>query len=148
MKRDYEDLLPFEEGDFGLSLFNDLFGFPKFRREEREFNHTLQTDIKENENSYDIEVEMPGVNKQDVSLELKKGYLTISAEKNSSNEEKDKKGNYVRRERFYGKTSRSFYVGNNVKEEDIKASLVNGVLNIEIPKNKPQIEETKKIEIK
>ena len=148
MKKDYNDLALFDEGDLGLSILNDLFGVPKFRRDEREMNHLLKTDIKENEDSYALEVEMPGVNKQDINLELKKGYLTISAEKHSSNDEKDKKGNYVRRERFYGSKSRSFYVGNNVKEEDIKASLDNGVLNIEIPKAKPQIEQTKKIEIK
>lgn len=148
MKKDYNDLALFDEGDLGLSILNDLFGVPKFRRDEREMNHLLKTDIKENEDSYALEVEMPGVNKQDINLELKKGYLTISAEKHSSNDEKDKKGNYVRRERFYGSKSRSFYVGNNVKEEDIKASLDNGVLNIEIPKEKPQIEQTKKIEIK
>ena len=91
---------------------------------------------------------MPGIDKKDVNLELKDGYLTISSKIEKNNDEKDKKGNYIRRERYYGSSSRSFYVGKEIKEQDINASMQNGILNIIIPKKKPEIEQSKKIEIK
>lgn len=135
-------------GEFGLfdPFFDDFFVTP-FKREFKEMEHSMKTDVKENENNYELEVEMPGYDKQDINLNLENGYLTISAKKEQNNDEKDKHGNYIRRERRYGSCSRSFYVG-EIKQEDIEAKLEHGVLNIVIPKEKKQIEQTKRIEIK
>ena len=149
MKKDFNELALLDDGDLDFfgPYFNDFFRVPSFKP-SREFNKLMKTDIKENENNYELEVEMPGVDKKDVNLELKDGYLTISSKVEKNSDEKDKKGNYIRRERFYGSSSRSFYVGNDIKEHDINASMQNGVLNIVIPKKQPEIEQTKKIEIK
>ena len=88
---------------------------------------------------------LPGVKKEDIKAELKNGYITVSASTENSNEEKDDEGSYLRRERFYGSTSRSFYVGDQVREEDIKAKYENGVLTLTVPKkDAKQIEAEKK----
>ena len=127
-------------------FFDGFFRFPSFKNEFKELDKLMKTDVREEENGYTLEVEMPGVKKENVNLELNNGYLTIEAKQNSNNDEKDKKGNYIRRERYFGSSARSFYVG-DVKEEDIEASLDSGILKIYIPKEKR--EETKKrIEIK
>ena len=106
----------------------------------------MKTDVKESENGYDLEVEMPGFEKGDINLELNNGYLTITASRNEKNDESDKKDNYIRRERYYGNCARSFYVG-DIKEEDIDAKLEKGVLSIHIPKETEK-DSKKKIEIK
>lgn len=92
---------------------------------------------------------LPGFTKEDVKAELKEGYLTITASTNSSDEEKDKKGRYIRRERYSGTCSRQFYVGEKVTEEDIKAKFENGTLKLTIPKKEetPEVEEAKHIAI-
>ena len=127
-------------------FFDGFFRFPSFKNEFKELDKLMKTDVREEENGYTLEVEMPGVKKENVNLELNNGYLTIEAKQNSNNDEKDKKGNYIRRERYFGSSARSFYVG-DIKEEDIEASLDSGILKIYIPKEKR--EETKKrIEIK
>lgn len=92
-------------------------------------------------------MDLPGYEKEDVKAQLKDGYLTITAQKNTSNEEKDKKGNYIRKERYCGKCSRSFYVGDSVREEDIKASFNNGILQLTFPKEVTGKEDTKYITI-
>ena len=149
MKRDNElSLWEDEYIDILITIIKAIFGVPTFRHEEKNFNKLMKTDIKETENSYELEMEMPGVDKKDVNIDLKNGYLTVSTEKHSSNDEKDKKGNYIRRERYFGSTSRSFYVGDKIKEEDISASLDKGVLNIFVPRKVQNPEEHKKIEIK
>jgi HSP20 family molecular chaperone IbpA len=109
----------------------------------------MKTDIKENEAGYDLAVELPGYRKEDMKLELKDGYLTISAEIKHDNDDKDNDGNYIRRERYYGKSSRSFYVGEAVTEEDIKAKYEDGILKINVPKKelKPVVDEAKYITI-
>ena len=109
----------------------------------------MKTDIKENENTYELTMDVPGVKKEDIKAELKDGYLTVSATTDYSNDEKDKEGRYVRRERHYGSCSRSFYVGEAVRQEDIKASFENGTLKLTVPKmeNKPVIEQNKYIQI-
>ncbi len=94
----------------------------------------MKTDVKETEDSYELDVDMPGFKKEDVKAELKDGYLTINASTKNESNEKDKKGKYVRRERYYGSCSRSFYVGKEVKQEDIKAKFEDGVLKISVPK--------------
>ena len=129
-------------------ILSDLFNLPVFKREEKNFSKIMKTDIKETENGYVLDIEMPGVDKKDINLELKNGYLTISAERKTVEEEKDKKGAFIRRERHYGSASRSFFVGKDVREEDISASLDKGVLNIFVPRKVQKPEEHKKIEIK
>lgn len=127
-------------------FFDGFFRFPPFKNDFKELDKLMKTDVKEEENGYVLEVEVPGVKKENISLDINNGYLTIETKQSSNDDEKDKKGNYIRRERFYGSSARSFYVG-DVDEDDINASLDSGVLKIYIPKEKH--EETKKhIEIK
>ena len=110
--------------------------------------HIMSTDVKENDNTYELDIELPGYKKDDVHAELNNGYLTISVSKNDNREEKDDKGNYIRRERYSGSCSRSFYVGENVKQEDIHAKFEDGVLKLVVPKeDKKKVEEKKYIAI-
>ena len=139
---------------FGETLFDDFFDEFRYPRKAARPPKApevsiMKTDIKENEAGYDLAVELPGYKKEDLKLELKDGYLTINAEINHDNDEKDDKGNYIRRERYYGKSSRSFYVGEAVTEEDIKAKYEDGILNINVPKKevKPVVDEARYIAI-
>ena len=125
-------LVPRRKYDF----FDDFFKEPFFEAGETKL---MKTDIKENDNSYELDVDLPGYNKEDIKMHMEDGYLVINASAHKEDEEKDNKGRYVRKERFYGECSRSFYLGNDIKEEDIKASFKNGTLNIEVPK-KTQLE--------
>ena len=131
---------------FGENLFDDIFDGDFFRpaagsnRYSNANTTVMKTDVRENQDSFDIDIDLPGYKKDDVKAELKDGYMTITAEKNDSNEEKDKKGNYIRRERFYGTCSRSFYVGDDVTEEDIKAKFEDGILKINVPKREKKEE--------
>ena len=104
----------------------------------------MKCDIYEKERKHHIEIDVPGFKKEDIKIEAKNGYLTITAEKNNNEEEKDK--NYIRQERIYSKVQRSFYLG-NIDENDIEAKYEDGTLKISIPK-KEQIENKKYIEIK
>lgn len=147
MKNEREIKL-FDDEDFDFfSPFENLFRVPSFRHEDN-FNHLMRTDIKENDNNYQLEMELAGVNKENIDIQLKNGYLTVSAHRSNSNDQKDKLGNYIRRERTYGKSSRSFYVGEHLKENDIDAKLEHGILTIIVPKKTPEVEQSKKIEIK
>ena len=109
----------------------------------------MKTDIQEKDNNYVLDMDLPGYEKEDIKAQLKDGYLTITAQKNTSNDDKDEKGNYIRRERYCGKCSRSFYVGDGIKEEDIKANFKNGILQLTFPKEvaRKEDEETKYITI-
>ena len=131
---------------FGENLFDDWMSFP-FRNFNT--NSLMKTDIRETDGSFELDIDMPGFNKEDLKAELKEGYLTISASTNKDDGEKDENGRYIRRERYVGSCSRSFYVGEGVKEEDIRAKFENGILKLSIPKveNKPQVEEKKYIAI-
>ena len=131
---------------FGESLFDDFMDFPFGGMKT---NMMMKTDIRDAENSYELDIDMPGFKKEDIKAQLKDGYLTISASTNGNSDEKDKNGRYIRRERYAGSCSRSFYVGEGVKEEDIRAKFENGILKLSIPKveNKPQVEEEKYIAI-
>ena len=113
------------------NVFDDFFNTPFFTRNE---SSMMKTDIKEHDNGYELTIDMPGVKKEDIKAELNDGYLTVSAESNSSKDEKDEKGKYICRERYTGSYSRSFYVGDAVTEEDIKAKFENGTLTLEVPK--------------
>lgn len=109
----------------------------------------MKSDVTETDKGYELKIDLPGYEKNNIQAELKDGYMTIRAEQNSDKEEKNQEGKVLRRERFFGSCQRTFYVGENVTEEDIKAQFVNGVLTVAIPKIevKPQIEEKKFIPI-
>ncbi|WP_321018140.1 Hsp20/alpha crystallin family protein, partial [Eisenbergiella porci] len=98
---------------------------------------------------FELDIDMPGFNKEDLKAELKEGYLTISASTNKDDGEKDENGRYIRRERYVGSCSRSFYVGEDIKQDDIKAKFENGILKISVPKKEaqPKVEEDKHIAI-
>ncbi len=112
-------------------------------------NQLMKTDIKDAGDHFELQMEMPGFKKEDVKAQLKDGMLTIEAATSTNNDQKDEDGRYIRRERFTGSCSRSFYVGETIKQEDIKARFEDGILKICVPKeeNKPQIEENKYISI-
>ena len=109
----------------------------------------IRTDIKETDGGYELVIDMPGFKKDDVQAELKDGYLTITAQTKTESEDKDEKGTYVRKERFSGKCSRTFYVGDDIEEDDIKAKFEDGTLKIDVPKKQeqPKLEEKKTISI-
>ena len=109
----------------------------------------MRTDIKETDAGFELTIDLPGFKKDDVQAELKDGYLTIAAQTQSESEDKDEKGTYVRKERFSGKCSRTFYVGDDIEEDDIRAKFEDGVLKIAVPKKQeqPKLEEKKTIAI-
>lgn len=113
------------------NVFDDLFNTPFFNRNE---NNIMKTDIKEHEKSYDLMIDLPGVNKEDIKAELNDGYLTINAKTDTSKDEKTENGKYICRERYTGCFSRSFYVGDAVTENDITAKFENGTLRLTVPK--------------
>lgn len=126
----------------------NLFGYvPVSRKMSTEF---MKTDIKEHENHYEMQIDLPGFKKEDLKLQLNNGYLTISASHDENKDEKDKDGKIVRQERHSGSMQRSFYVGDNLKQEDISAKFENGVLMLDVPKKAPEkeVSETKYIEVK
>ena len=139
---------------FGENLFDDFFDdFARPTRNLVRYNvpqtNIMKTDIREHENGFELDIDLPGYKKEDVNAELKDGYLVVSASNQSEENEKDKKGNFIRRERYYGSCSRSFFVGEDITEEDIKAKFEDGILKISVPKKeaKPQIEQKKVIAI-
>ena len=131
---------------FGENLLDDFFevpDFPRFSGFGNTTNDIMHTDVKELDGGYEIEMNLPGFKKEDVQAELKDGYLTIHATTQSSDDKKDEStGKYIRRERYSGSCSRSFYVGEDVTQEDIKAKFENGVLIVSVPKKeaKPAVE--------
>ena len=137
---------------FGESLFDDFMNFP-FEKEffgrrnplyGKHAQNVMKTDIKESEVAYEMDIDLPGFKKEDVSAKLENGYLTISAAKGVDKEEKNDEGVYIRRERYTGQCSRTFYVGEAVKQEDIKAKFEDGILKVTVPKVNPQQIEDKK----
>ena len=141
------------------TMFSDLFDDPFFegwRNMDRaaacDPNMSagmMSTDVRETDKGYMVDIDMPGFKKDDISLDLQNGYLTVSAHRNSSHEDKDDNGRWLRRERYMGSCSRSFYVGEDVKESDIHASYRNGTLCIQVPKMQaqPQVESKHQIAI-
>ena len=139
---------------FGESLFDDLFdGFERPVRNGARYNASvpavMRTDVKESETGYELDIDLPGYKKENVKAELKDGYLKISAESRQDSDEKDENGKYIRRERYYGTCSRSFYVGDEVTQEDIRARFEDGILKVCVPKKeaKPAVEESRYIAI-
>lgn len=135
---------------FRENLLDDFWGRPyRLHGYESGVNEMMKTDVKETDQGYEMTMNLPGIKKENVKAELKEGYLTISAASDSENDEKDKDGKYIRRERYYGSCSRSFFVGEEVTQEDIKAKFEDGTLKLTIPKKeaKPVVEENHFIEI-
>ena len=143
---------------FGENLFDDFMDFPF----EREFfgrknplygkneKNIMKTDVRETENTYELDIDLPGFKKDEVKVALENGYLTIAAAKGLDKDEKEKEtGRYIRRERYSGACERSFYVGADVKQEDIKAHFEHGMLTLFVPKKeaKPAVETDKYISI-
>ncbi len=126
-----------------VDIFDSIFDDPFFdgRREKR--HEIMKTDVKEKDGNYIIDIDVPGYEKEDIQIELENGYLTVTAKANKKVDEEDKDG-YVYRERFVGECSRSFYTGDKLKQEDIKASFKNGTLTLVFPKDEPKEIETKK----
>lgn len=136
-------MIPRRHNDF--DLIEDMFRDPFFTNEESKI---MKTDIKEKKDKYIIDIDLPGYEKENIKMSIEDGYLTVTASTNTEKEDKEE-GKFVRKERYMGSCSRSFYVGDAVENEDIKASFKNGTLKIEIPKkeDKKELPETKYIPI-
>lgn len=128
-----------------FDLWDDMFTDPFFTESESKL---MKTDIKEKKDKYVIEIDLPGYEKDGIKVEIQDGYLTVHAKVNKQDNEEEK-GKFVRKERYTGECSRSFYVGENIKEEDIKAKFRNGTLMLEVPKKEQhkQLPEKKYITI-
>ena len=138
---------------FGENLFDDdWFGFPF----ESEFfgkknplygkhgKNLMKTDVRETEEGYELDIDLPGFKKEEINAKLENGYLTVTAAKGLDKDEKDKKGKYIRQERYAGSMSRSFYVGEGLRQEDVKAKFENGILRVSLPKEQPKVVEENK----
>lgn len=134
---------------FNENLFQNFFDFPFADFGSYQETGLMSTDVKEGDQGYEVTMNLPGVQKEDVKAELQDGYLTIHASSNSNKEENDRSGRYIRKERYSGSCSRSFYVGDQITEEDIKARFENGTLKLLIPKKETaaQVEDTHRIAI-
>ena len=140
------------------TMFSDVFDDPFFAGWREAANGAadrmpaqamMSTDVKETDKGYDVDIDMPGFKKDDIKLELQNGYLTVSAQRDSEHDDKDDSGKWLRRERYAGACSRSFYVGDDVKESDIHASYKDGMLCLQVPKAevKPEVEAKHQIAI-
>ena len=143
---------------FGEDLFDDFFNDPFGMMNASEgrsplygkhAKNLMKTDIREKEDGYELAVDLPGFKKDEISIDLSNGYLTIQAAKGLDKDEEDKKGHYIRQERYSGAMSRTFYVGEDVKQEDIKAKFENGILSLSVPKpvEQKKVETSKRIAI-
>lgn len=129
---------------FGENLFDDFFGpdfdmFPALTGRSnplygKHAKNLMKTDVRETEGTYELDIDLPGFKKEEVNLTLEDGYLTISAAKGLDKDEKDKKGKYIRQERYAGTCSRSFYVGEGVEPTDVSAKFEDGILKVSLPK--------------
>ena len=137
---------------FGENLFDDFMD-DAFERNffggrnplyGKHSKNLMKTDVKETETGYELDIDLPGFKKDEISAHLEDGYLTVSAAKGVDKDEKDNEGRYIRRERYSGSMTRSFYVGNAVTEEDIKAKYEDGILSLSIPKKDPKAVEAKR----
>ena len=144
-------LMPSIFGESLIDEFFDDFARPvkSVARVSAPATAVMRTDVKETETGYELDIDLPGYKKEDVQAQLKDGNLTITATAKKDNEQKEENGKYIRRERYYGTCSRSFYVGEDIEQEDIKAKFEDGILKISVPKKdaKPKVEENKYITI-
>ncbi len=139
-------------GIFGENLFDDWmdFSFPDIDKVlyGKNSQHVMKTDVKETDQGYELDIDLPGFKKEEVNATLNQGYLTICAAKGLDKDEKDQDGKYIRRERYAGTMSRSFYVGEGITQKDIHAKFENGILKLRVPKeDKKAVEQSKLIAI-
>ena len=137
---------------FGENLFDDWmdFSFPDIDKAlyGKHAKNEMKTDVRETEDGYELDIDLPGFKKDEVTAQLDNGYLTIQAYKGLDKEQKDKKGKYIRKERYAGSMSRSFYVGDAITEEDVHAKYEDGILKLSVPKKEAKaVEQTKHIAI-
>ncbi len=140
---------------FGENLLDDFMDLPRFEFPDidrklygKNAAHVMKTDVREHEGGYEVDIDLPGFKKDEIKLTLENGYLTVAAGKALNSDEKDKKGKVIRQERYSGSMQRSFYVGENVTEEEIKAKFEDGVLKLTVPKKeKAEVPEKKLIQI-
>lgn len=153
---EFEMLFPTVYGENLFDDLDDMFGLTSYEGQRRHdplfgknASRIMKTDIRETEKTYELDVDLPGFKKEDIQVQLKDGYLTITANKGVEHNEQDQKsGRYIRRERYSGSCSRSFYVGENITEEDIEAKFENGILQVTVPKKAPEVPAQKQIMIK
>lgn len=136
---------------FGESLFDNMFPFDeKLFTEKKDplygknVSRLMKTDVRETEKTYELDIDLPGFKKDEIQMELKDGVLTVSAAKGLDKDEEDKKGNYIRKERYAGSMSRSFYVGKHVTVEDVHPKYESGILSFSVPKEEAKPVEEKK----
>ena len=133
---------------FGEHVFDDWmdFSFPDIDKKlyGKHAKNVMKTDIREMDDSYEVVIDLPGFKKDEIEVQLENGYLTISAAKGLDKDETDKQGKYLRQERYAGSMSRSFYVGEDITEEDIHGKFENGILKLDIPKVEAKKVEQKK----
>ena len=137
---------------FGENLFDDWmdFSFPDIDKAlyGKHAKNEMKTDVRETEDGYELDIDLPGFKKDEVTAQLDIGYLTIQASKGLDKEQKDKKGKYIRKERYAGSMSRSFYVGDAITEEDVHAKYEDCILKLSVPKKEAKaVEQTKHIAI-
>lgn len=132
-------MFPFDSGFFGTR--NPLYG--------KHAKNMMKTDVRELDGAYEVDMDLPGFAKDEIKVSLENGYLTVSAAKGLDKDEQDQKGKYIRQERYAGAMSRSFYIGEEVSQDEIRAKYENGILRLTIPKKdaKPAVEEKKHIAI-
>ena len=127
-------------------MFNNMMPMVAGRRNPLYGKHSknlMKTDVRETESAYEMDVDLPGFKKEEVQVQLENGFLTISASKGLDRENEEKKGRYIRQERYMGQCSRSFYVGDSVRPEDVSAKFEDGILRVTLPKNTPKQLEAK-----
>ena len=137
---------------FGENLFDDFmddFRYPAFPDVDKTLygkhaKNLMKTDVKEKDGSFEVDIDLPGFKKDEITMHLEDGYLTVSAAKGLDKDEKDENGTYVRRERYAGNMSRSFYVGEQITEDDIHPKYENGILSFSVPKKEGKAIEDKK----
>ncbi|MGN8922104.1 Hsp20/alpha crystallin family protein [Lachnospiraceae bacterium HCP28S3_F9] len=134
---------------FGENLFDDFmddFAFPNVDKVlyGKHASNLMKTDVKETDSGYEVDIDLPGFKKDEIQMQLENGYLTVSAAKGLNKDEKNEDGRYVRRERYAGSVSRSFYVGENVTEKDVHPKYENGILSFKMPKDDKKAVEEKK----
>ena len=135
---------------FGENLFDEFFddyftGHPAWNGRDplygKRAKNLMKTDVRETEDTYEVDIDLPGFKRDEITVDLKDGCLTVSAAKGLDKDEEDRKGRYIRQERYAGACSRSFYVGDSVTQKDISAKFEDGILKIHLPKSAPQLPE-------
>lgn len=148
MKQEEYIMRTTRRNNYGYDLFDELFKDPFFTpAPANNTSSMMKTNIREQNGYYFLDIDLPGFAKENVRAELKDGYLTISADRSDTPEEQQAKGKYLRRERFVGTCKRSFFVGEDIRQEDIRATFKDGVLILAVPKEAPKKEEEKPVYI-